>query len=133
MKKEYQALDLFGGREKVLKRMRQRVRDALSSKAREVQEDFLREMELTPSKGVRQIAEMGYKALRPAAAYLDVNLTEELGSPQFRGGNNKGYWDAQMRQRPMMMSGTPPRNRNRDTERRFYLKNRAIGELVQAA
>ena len=133
----YDVLDLYGGRKVVLDKMEFLTRQKLSSISKEHRKYIYEEIQENkdPSKfieflnGKRKIDFKTFDMFK--SSYLEMEIDEVLGEPCFKNQKIKSYWLNQIKENPMLLGGpSKSHSRNKNLELKFYVKLRAIGELV---
>jgi len=138
MKKQYSALDFYGGKRVVLGRM-----DSLArQKLRDVPDDWRKHIyaELRENKGSEKFIEfldgkrkIDFKTFDMLKdSYLEMKIDDILGEPVFSTWEIRNYWINQLHENPMVIGGDTPENPiDKNAELRFYVKLRAIAELYR--
>lgn len=133
----YDVLDLYGGRKAVLDRMEFLTRQKLNSISEE-ERKYIYE-ELQESKDSSKFIEFLNKKRKIdfktfdmfKNSYLEMEIDEVLGEPCFKNQKIKSYWLNQIKENPMLLGGSSKsHSRNKNLELKFYVKLRAIGELI---
>lgn len=145
MKKEYSALDLFGGRGAVVKKM-----------SSILKRDLVGIMKLDEGDRIRWFEEAGFDTpelrdkvyrvirgqkedcytIRMIGESLGIDIDDAFDKPKFTA-ESRLYWLSQITENPMVIGGNPPKNSGKNNlgyqkaELRFYVKLRAISEFVR--
>ena len=140
MSEKSKALFLFpGGKDGVLRRMTSNVSRVLSKKGPKFCSLFAEEFGLGKDR-IKRLKKgeepLDFKFFEVVKGALGISLHEVLGQPKFKDDAQKEYWSKQREVMPMALSAPAkePSARKRrtidDAELRFYLRRRAVHELV---
>lgn len=143
MKKEYSALDLFGGRDAVVERMSSILRRDLVGLMELNEEDRRMWFEETGFDtpelqnkvyGVIRGQKEDCYTIRMFGESLGIDIYDAIKNPKFTK-TSRIYWSNQLKENPMVISGNAPASKRnlKEAELRFYVRLRAIGEFAMAA
>lgn len=141
-------LSVFGGRDSIIKRMGEAIKNQILSQKKPFRElfDIAKEREI-PLETVFKILEGRYKECVTYELFeklegpLDLVINQILGEPTFSDDSEKEYWDRQrLEASPMLIAGglaqldDTKKKRGRETKEgiglNLYLRLRAIEELA---
>jgi hypothetical protein len=135
------ALSLFPkGKAGVIQRMTSGVRVALSKKGPKFRKWFAEEFELENDR-VNRLARgeesVDFEFFEKVKGPLGLSTHKVLGNPSFTDAREKEYWSKEREVMPMVLTAPAmepgphkPRKQHDDIELYFYLRRRAIHELV---
>ena len=135
------ALSLFpNGKEGVLERMNKKVSKVLCKKNPKFCRCFAEEFDLD-TKEIKKLKQgtfnVDFKFFEKIKGALGLSLHDILGKPKFRNENEKVFWSKQCQVMPMALTApskepghSTPQQQGDDIELNFYLRRRAVHELV---
>ncbi len=129
--KERSALDLYGGKDAVLKRIGSSIKSKLEKKLMEDALKFSRYI-MIPFETFIEILEgnyrsVNYKFFEKLEGFLNLDRWDILGKPDLNDPKIRDYWKNQMTKNPM----SAPYGDNEDANIVLYVNVRVNGELAR--